>query len=78
MKIIKIFFFDKNALPTEDLFKDERFICLINNISLDENKSFAEVNQFDKQDLFATLMENLVRELYKIFIISRKKSHFRS
>ncbi|CAF0818045.1 unnamed protein product [Brachionus calyciflorus] len=53
------------ALPLEEFFNDNKYLFLLNDKLLDENKQFSELNEFSNSNdtkLFATLMENLSSE----------------
>ncbi len=49
-------------MRTDDLFDKNKFVCLINNMLIEENTSFSQVlNTTDFEEFNAVLMENLVR-----------------
>lgn len=48
------------ALPVEEFFNDNKFLFLLNDQLLDDNKQFVELNQFNNASkLFAVILENL-------------------
>lgn len=46
-------------MPVDEILNEKKFLFLLNDELLDENKQFSEINKSNDTTLFATLIENL-------------------
>ena len=56
----------KNALSVEEMFDNQKFVCLINDTLVEENCTFSDcLKTLKETEYFAHLMENMVENLFK-------------